>query len=45
MNETPDQVESTDEEEPRGTFFLVLVFLVMIVLLWFWTYAVLLDRV
>ena len=33
-----------EDENPRGTFFLVLVFLLLILVLWFWTYGVLLER-
>ena len=40
----PEVAEEGGEEHPRGTFFLVIVFLVMIVLLWFWTYGVLIER-
>lgn len=47
--ERPDRPPETeapieDDAHPRGTFFLVIVFLVLIVLLWLWTYGVLLDR-
>ena len=45
VSEQPDQVDAAEEEKPRGAYFLGLVFIVMIVVLWFWTYAVLLDRV
>ena len=44
MTDEPEVEAVDDEEHPRGTFFLVLVFLVMIVVLWFWTYGVLIER-
>jgi hypothetical protein len=44
MNDAPESTEAAEEEQPRGTFFLVLVFLVMIIVLWVWTYGVLLGR-
>ena len=33
-----------DDEHPRGTFFLTLVFLLMIAGAWFWMYATLIGR-
>jgi hypothetical protein len=45
--ETGDVPEGFDEESEdaiRGTFVLAMLFLLMVVLLFFWTYGVLLDR-
>ena len=44
MNDAPEQSETAEEEHPRGTFFLVLMFLVLIIVTWAWTYSVLLGR-
>ena len=44
MDARPEVPAEEEEENPRGTFFLVLMFLLLIIGLWFWTYGVLLDR-
>jgi hypothetical protein len=38
------EVDAVDEEHPRGTFLLTMVFILMLVAAWAFTYATLIGR-
>jgi hypothetical protein len=39
-----EEIDAVDEEHPRGTFVLTMVFILMLVAAWAFTYATLIGR-
>jgi hypothetical protein len=42
--DTPVAHEAEEEHQPKGTIFMMAIFLLLIIGMWVWTYAILLER-